>query len=232
LKHLWILAVASCALLLGCSASSRQIAALNESPEPEKRLAAVQALGQIPADGEKRAAIAKALSEATVDPDPGVRKAAVEALGKLGGDEAREALLSVVQGRNFSQAQFQALTAADEAGGDAPELLGKLGQAQLDLGQEKQALRSFKDLERELEDADPQSSMQQLFTLRTGYTRLRESFLAAGDTKQAEDLATRLTAIDAKLEAAQAAGGGMGGMGGMGGFGGFGGGLGGMPFSP
>jgi len=229
LKHLWILAVTSCALLMGCSASSRQIAALKNSPEPATRLAAVQELGKIPADGEKRAQIADALSAATVDPDPQVRKAAVEALGKLGGDEAKEALLAVVQGTNFSRAQYDQLQATDDAGGDAPELLAKLGQAQLELGKDKDALRSFKDLERELEDADPQQSMQHLFTLRTGYTQLREMYLAAGDKKTADDLAERLVKVDEQLDAAQQAGGGMGG---MGGFGGFGGGLGGMPFSP
>ena len=229
-----MLALSACALLLGCSASSRQIAALKNTPEPAARVAAVQELAKVPADGEKRNKIVAALTQATVDPDPAVRKAAVEALGKQGGDQARAALLSVVQGKNFAKAEFDQLNAADDAGGDSPELLGKLGQAELDLGETKKAFRHFKDLEREIEGQEPQQAMQQLFTLRNGYTRLQTMFLDDNEGDLAKEVGDRLAKVDEQLQAAQEAGGGMGGMGGMGNFNfnGLGGGLGGMPFSP
>lgn len=226
LRSRFLVALASVALFCGCAASTRQMNTLRTDPDPQKRAAAATALGSVTSEA-KQAAVAEALADATVDPDPAVRQAAVESLAKIGGDTARQALINVVQGKQFATAALDHYETAEQLGARTPEVLQSLAQAQLEAGKLQEAKQTFDDLHEKVKLMEPQQQAQYLYGLQFGYQRLAGELTGKDQADLAKEVETSLQDVGTAISAAEAAGppGGMGGFQDLGG-------LGGIPITP
>lgn len=220
-----VLVLGSLTLLAGCKSTRPENVVLT-APDAAKRAAAAEKLGH--ASGSARQAAAQALALATADPDAKVREKAVAGLAALGGPEARQALLDVAHGRQYSRAalvQYQiANKAASTRGGPNPDILAPLARAQFELGQYKDAEGTYVALDKAIEGQDPQQAQKHLKDLQSGYDQLKSAYEKAGDTDAADRCDKASAKVAETLKKAPPSGGGM--------FGGMGGDMGGLQIQP
>ncbi|MBI5834449.1 MAG: HEAT repeat domain-containing protein [Armatimonadetes bacterium] len=209
---------AVCLALAGCQKSGPTQALLT-STDPAQRAAAATALSGTNPAAKNAKEIVTALAMATADTDKTVRKAAIQALAKVGGPDARQALLDVVRGRQYTRAALEQYKAIADKHPDVPEVLAGLAKAQTDLAQYAEAEKSLDSLNRIADALDPQQAGRFMNDLRMGYENLRMVYQRTNDKVGAERVGKAADAVSAKLQA-MPQGGGMGGM-----FGGPGGGM-------
>ena len=210
--------LAGCVALSGCQKSGPTEVLLTSADAAKRSQAATALAGTKPTAKNAKEVVA-ALAMATADADKTVRQAAVKALAQVGGPEARQALLDVVRGRQYTRAALTQYKAVADRHPDVPEVLAGLAKAQTDLAQYKEAEASLDSLGRIADSMDPQQAGRFLNDLRMGYENLRMVYQRTNDKDAVARVSKSLDAVSLKLQS-MPQGGGMGGM-----FGGPGGGM-------
>lgn len=203
----FLIGLIAAVMLVGCSSGSKALKTLSSSDDPAARAAAATELGQGDYSDERRPEVVAALRDATLDPAVEVRTAAVEALAAVGGDEATEALIAVVNGNHYARATLEQIEKVDA---HVPEVYLTEAQAQMALGNLDEAAKALDRADDALEDADPQTAMQNYYQLKFAYDNLRMRFSDAGRNDQALALQKKGDAVQEKLDELQQQGGGMG----------------------
>lgn len=226
MKLRWLGVVVMMGALVGCGGrpATQTVAVATDAAA---RARAATNLGRVSAGAAGSTAAVEALAAATTDPDESVRQAAIKSLSEIGTADARQALLDVVRGRQYTRAAYTQYANLRQRHPDQPEVLLGLAKAQLDLREYQGAEENLTATWRIVQNMNEQESGQYLMQLQSSMQNLRANYIMAGNQEGADRMQTALEPVEKAAQEAMAhagQGGGMwGGMGGMGGIGGMGG---------
>jgi hypothetical protein len=212
LKLRLVFAMAVCGLLAGCGGNGA-VRTVVEDANPAKRAAAAAKLAH-PSASQKKATV-EALAAATADADAKVRENAVASLSKISGDEARQALLDVVRGRQYSRLALKQYKLADAKAPHQPDILEGMARAQQDLGLYADAEKTYDQLAKDAGAMPGPQGQRPLQQVQQGYTMLKMAYQKTGDSAGVDRVTKSAEKVAEKLKAAGPPQGGMGGMGGM-----------------
>lgn len=194
-------------VLAGCSTEQRAVRTLRSSADPAVRLAAVERLLTSEPDDEARPGVVKALADAAMDPDQPVRLKAIEGLGTIGGLEAKQALLDIVEGRNYARAALAEYRATDRLTGESGDVLLAMGQAEMSLGELRQAEKSLSGATSVLEASEGYDVQRTLYGLLFALQDLQSRYDQDGDTKGSERVGKLLERVGEKQKSMESQGG-------------------------